>query len=75
MINIREVKTIITQPAGARPIVVKVVTSEPELYGQGCATFTRRFHAVQAAIEKHLKPLLIGRDVSRIEEICMKIGG
>jgi mannonate dehydratase len=50
-------------------VIVKVITSEPGLYGLGCATFTQRFHAVHAAIEKHLKPFLIGRDVSRIEEI------
>jgi L-alanine-DL-glutamate epimerase-like enolase superfamily enzyme len=68
-ITIKDVQTIMTQPAGSRLIVVKVITSEPGLYGLGCATFTQRFHAVHAAIEKHLKPFLIGRDVSRIEEI------
>jgi len=68
-VTIKDAQTILTQPAGARLIVVKVITSEPGLYGLGCATFTQRFHAVQAAIEKHLKPFLIGRDVSRIEEI------
>jgi len=68
-VTIRDVRTIMTQPAGVRLIVVKVLTSEPGLYGLGCATFTQRFHAVYAAIEHHLKPFLIGRDVSRIEEI------
>jgi mannonate dehydratase len=68
LITIKDVKTILTQPAGARLIVVKVITSEPGLYGLGCATFTQRFHAVHAALEKHLKPFAIGRDVSRIEE-------
>ena len=68
-VTIRDVRTIMTQPARARLIIVKVVTSEPGLYGLGCATFTQRFHAVHAAIEHHLKPFLIGRDVSRIEEI------
>ncbi|HID56695.1 TPA: starvation-sensing protein RspA, partial [Candidatus Poribacteria bacterium] len=68
-ITIQEIKTIVTQPAGARLIVVKLITSQPGLYGLGCATFTQRFHAVCAAIENHLKPFLIGRDVSRIEEI------
>jgi len=67
-IIIKDVRTILTQPAGSRLIVVKVITSEPDLYGLGCATFTQRFHAVHAAIEKHLKPFLIGRDVSCIEE-------
>lgn len=68
-ITIRDVKTILTQPEGQRLIVVKVITSEPGLYGLGCASFTQRFHAVQAAIEGHIKPFVIGRDVSRIEEI------
>ena len=67
-ICIQDVKTILTQPAGSRLIMVKVITSEPGLYGLGCATFTQRFHAVHAAIEKHLKPFLIGREVARIEE-------
>ncbi|MCJ7738049.1 MAG: starvation-sensing protein RspA [Anaerolineae bacterium] len=68
-VTIRDVQTILTQPAGSCLVVVKVLTSEPGLYGLGCATFTQRFHAVHAAIEHHLKPFLIGRDVSRIEEI------
>jgi mannonate dehydratase len=67
-VTIKEIKTILTQPAGSRLVIVKVITSEPGLYGLGCATFTQRFHAVHAAIEKHLKPFAIGRDVSRIEE-------
>ena len=68
-VTIRDVEVIATQPAGSRLIVVKVLTSEPGLYGLGCATFTQRWRAVIAAIEGHLKPFLIGRDVSRIEEI------
>jgi len=67
-ITIKDVQTILTQPDGSRLVVVKVITSEPGLYGLGCATFTQRYHAVQAAIEHHLRPFLIGRDVSRIEE-------
>ena len=68
-ITIKDIKTILTQPAGSRLIVVKIITSEPGLYGLGCATFTQRFHAVHAAIEKHLKPFLIGRDIARIEDL------
>src|SRR5467141_254682 len=68
-VTIRDIQTILTQPTGQRLIVVKILTSEPGLYGLGCATFTQRFHAVQAALEHHIKPFLIGRDVSRIEEI------
>lgn len=68
-VTIRDVQVIMTQPLNQRLIVVKLLTSEPNLYGLGCATFTQRFHAVHAALEKHLKPLLIGRDVSRIEDL------
>ena len=67
-ITIRDIQVIATQPENSRLLVVKVLTSEPELYGLGCATFTQRFHAVITAVEKHLKPFLIGRDVSCIEE-------
>lgn len=68
-VTITDVKTILTQPNHARLVIVKVLTSEPGLYGLGCATFTQRIHAVQAALDRHLKPFLIGRDVDRIEEI------
>lgn len=70
-VTIRDVQTFLIQTAGAgmRFIVVKVLTSEPGLYGLGCATFTQRFRAVHAAIEHHLKPFVIGKDVARIEEL------
>ena len=69
VIRIRDIKTILTQPGHSRLVIVKVITTEPGLFGLGCATFTQRAFAVQAAIERHLKPFLIGRDVDRIEEI------
>jgi mannonate dehydratase len=69
-VTIQDVKTFLIQTSGAgmRFIIVKIITSEPGLYGLGCATFTQRFRAVAAAIEDHLKPFSIGWDVSRIEE-------
>ena len=67
-VTIRDIKVIATQPERSHLIVVKVITSEPGLYGLGCATFTQRQHAVIAAIEKHITPFMLGRDVSRIEE-------
>jgi mannonate dehydratase len=71
--TIEDIRVIATQPGphgrAAKLIVVKVLTSEPGLFGLGCATFTQRWRAVVAAVEGHLKPFLIGRDVSRIEEI------
>jgi mannonate dehydratase len=69
VIRIRDIKTILTQPGQSRLLIVKIITTEPGLYGLGCATFTQRVFAVQAAIERHLKPFLIGRDVDGIEEI------
>jgi mannonate dehydratase len=68
-IRIRDIKTTLTAPDGIRLVVVKVETSEPGLYGLGCATFTQRAYVVQTAIEQYLKPFLIGRDVDEIEDI------
>jgi mannonate dehydratase len=70
-ITIRDVQTFLIQThgAGMRFVVVKVHTSEPGLYGLGCATFTQRFRAVEAAIEHHVKPFVLGKDVARIEEL------
>ena len=69
MITIRSVRAIVTAPGAINLVVVKVETSEPDLYGLGCATFTQRYAAVKAAVEEHLAPLLAGRDVGRIEEL------
>jgi mannonate dehydratase len=68
-IKIEDIKTILIQPDQSRLLIVKIITTEPGLYGLGCATFTQRIYAVQSAIEKHLKPFLIGREVDNIEEI------
>lgn len=66
---IRDIKVICTAPEGINLVVVKLETSEPGLYGLGCATFAYRHLTVQHLIENYLKPLLIGRDVSRISEL------
>jgi len=68
-LKITDIKTILTAPNGIRLVVVKVMTSEPGLYGLGCATFTQRALVVQTAIEQYLKPFLIGRDADEIEDI------
>jgi mannonate dehydratase len=68
-VTIADVQAIVTQPGYSGLVIVKVVTSEDGLYGLGCATYTQRVFAVQAFIERHLKPFLVGRDVDRIEEI------
>src|SRR5262245_21128861 len=61
--KITDIKTILTAPDRIRLVIVKIETSEPGLYGLGCATFTQRALVVQTAVEKYLKPFLIGRDV------------
>ena len=69
MVTIRDIKTICTAPAGINLLVVKVETSEPGLYGLGCGTFAYRHLAVKLVVEEYLRPLLIGRDVSDINDI------
>ena len=68
-LRITDVKTILTQPAGIRLVVVKVTTSEAGLYGLGCATFTQRSRVVETAVDKYLKPFLIGKDPMQIEDV------
>lgn len=65
---IKDIKVIATQPYGARLVVVKVLTDQDGLYGYGCATFTQRADLVVPAVEKYLKPLLIGQPADRIED-------
>ncbi|MEK3917391.1 enolase C-terminal domain-like protein [Paenibacillus sp. FSL H7-0331] len=69
MITIRDVKTIMTAPEGINLVVVKIETSEPGLFGLGCATFTQRYLSVASVIDNYMKPFLIGKDVQRIEDI------
>src|SRR5205814_1149988 len=59
----------LTAPARIRLVVVKVSTSEPGLYGLGCATFTQRARVVQTAIVRFLKPFLVGKDPAQIEDV------
>ncbi len=68
-IKIRDVKVILTAPEGINLVVVKVETTEPDLYGLGCATFAYRHLAVKYLIEEYIKPLVIGQDVDNIEQL------
>lgn len=67
-VKIKNIKAIATAPQGSNLIVVKVETTEPGLYGLGCATFTQRAFAVVTAIDKYLNELLVGKDVDMIED-------
>ena len=68
-LKITDIQTILTAPARIRLVVVKVTTSEPGLYGLGCATFTQRPRVVETAVDKYLKPFLVGKDPLQIEDI------
>ncbi len=72
-VKIKSVKAIVTAPQGSNLITVKVETTEPGLYGLGCATFTQRAFAVVTAIEKYLNELCVGRDVDQIEDTWQAI--
>ena len=67
-LKITDVRVIVTCP-GRNYVVVKILTSEPGLYGVGDATLNGRELAVATALEKHIAPLLIGRDPEQIEDI------
>jgi mannonate dehydratase len=68
-VKIRSVKAIATAPEGINLIVVKVETTEPGLYGLGCATFTQRAVAVVTAINSYLNDFCVGKDVDNIEDM------
>src|SRR5919197_940907 len=69
-LKITDVKTILTQPGGGdHLVVVKVMTSEPGLYGVGCATHRERPLAVASAINDYLKPFVVGKNPEDIEDI------
>lgn len=69
-LTIKDVKIIPTS-AGARYrwVFLKIITSEPGLYGIGTANNAFQTDAVITALEKHLKPWLIGKDPDQIEDL------
>ena len=70
---ITKVKVIACNPNGKNLLTVKIETSDPSIYGLGCATFHQRYLAVKVAIEDYLEGMLIGLDPSNIEDIWQMI--
>lgn len=68
-LKITKVRAILTAPQNIRLAVVKVETSEPGLYGLGCATFQQRPLAVETAVNEYLDDFCRGRDADNIEDI------
>src|SRR5258707_1181933 len=73
-VRIRSVEAIVTAPEGIPLVVVRIGTTEPGLYGLGCATFTQRWRAVQTFIDEHLSRLLIGRYPGDIGDLVRLAG-
>src|SRR6266404_9830947 len=67
--RIKDISVIECEPAGVRLTVVKITTDQDGLYGYGCATFTQRADLVKPAVERYLKPFLMGKTTDRIEDI------
>jgi len=67
--KIKDVSVITTAPAGVRLVIVKVTTDQDGLYGYGCATFTQRADLVVEAVNRYLKPLVLGRPADAIEDL------
>lgn len=68
-VKIKSVRAIATAPENINLIVVKIETTEPGLYGLGCATFTQRAAAVVTAINTYLAEFCVGKDVDNIEDM------
>ena len=65
MAKIKEVRCIRTRADGTW-LIVKVLTDQPGLYGIGSASDHYQAGVVQAAIEQHVAPRLIGREAVHI---------
>jgi mannonate dehydratase len=68
-IKIKSVKAIGTAPEGLNLVIVKVETTEPGLYGIGCASFTQRAEVVVTAINKYMGDFCVERDADNIEDM------
>jgi mannonate dehydratase len=66
--RIKDIVVIETEPQ-RRLEIVKIVTDQDGLYGYGDATAGIRDELVKPALEKYLKPLLVGQSTDRVEDI------
>ncbi|MFC1694483.1 starvation-sensing protein RspA, partial [Candidatus Latescibacterota bacterium] len=75
-LKITNVKSILTAPTSMpfMPyVIVKVETSEPGLYGIGCASYFFRPLAVVTLIDKYMNPLFRGKNANNIEDIWQQM--
>lgn len=72
-LKITHVRAICTAPENLNLVVVKVETSEPGLYGIGCATFPQRARAVAVAVDEYIRPFVVGRNPDEIEDIWQAV--
>jgi mannonate dehydratase len=76
-LKITGVKVVLTNPPYhdgtfsfmQRLVIAKVETSEPGLYGLGCASFVFRPSAVAEVIEKYLEPFILGKDPDMVGDL------
>lgn len=70
--KITDVRTILTCPK-QNYLFIKIMTEDPEIYGIGDASMNGREKAVEDLTLEYLRPMLIGMDADRIEEIWQLI--
>ena len=68
-LKITDVKVFRTKVGNTHMCNVKVLTSEPGLYGIGDGNHAERVYIVSETIEKYLKPAVVGRYCDEIEDI------
>jgi mannonate dehydratase len=66
--KIKDIQVIATAPGSLRLVVVKIVTDQDGLYGYGCGTYTQRADLVVEAVNRYLKPFLLGKPADRIDD-------
>ena len=68
-VRISGLSVFLTAPDQQNLVILRMDTTQPGLYGLGCGSFAYRAKAVKQILEDELAPLLIGREVSRIEDV------